>query len=322
MLEKVLRDPARAVRIRRAVVSRTVGTRQQAPVEKSLLPFKNYDYAKVLNACAENVIGYMPIPVGVAGPIRVNGNMVFLPMATTEGTLIASTSRGAKAINMGSGVKSIVTADGMTRGPVVRFPNVARAAEAKEFIDSSEGQEILYSALCTTSHHSQLQEVTVTPAGSYLYMRFKVSTGEAMGMNMASKGVERALRTLRTEHSFDDMMIVSLSGNYCTDKKAAAINWISGRGKSVVAQAVIPASIVQQNLRCSVPELVHLNTTKNLVGSALAGVSSGGFNAHAANIVTAMFLATGQDPAQNVSSSNCITMMEQYVSCEASLYST
>jgi hydroxymethylglutaryl-CoA reductase (NADPH) len=106
------------------------------------------------------------------------------------------------------------------------------------------------------------------------------------------------------------MDIVSISGNYCTDKKAAAINWIDGRGKSVVAEAMVPGHVVKSVLKTDVDSLVELNINKNLIGSAMAG-ALGGFNAHAANIVAAIFLATGQDPAQVVESSNCITIMKK-----------
>jgi hydroxymethylglutaryl-CoA reductase (NADPH) len=105
------------------------------------------------------------------------------------------------------------------------------------------------------------------------------------------------------------LQIIAISGNYCTDKKPAAINWIEGRGKSVVAEAIIPGNIVQSVLKTTVRAIVELNISKNLIGSAMAG-SIGGFNAHAANILTAVYLATGQDPAQNVESSQCITLME------------
>lgn len=97
-------------------------------------------------------------------------------------------------------------------------------------------------------------------------------------------------------------------GNYCSDKKAAAVNWIEGRGKHVVCEALIKSEIVEKVLKTSVEALVELNVLKNLAGSAMAG-SLGGFNAHASNIVSAVFLATGQDPAQNVESSHCMTMI-------------
>jgi len=126
-------------------------------------------------------------------------------------------------------------------------------------------------------------------------------------MNMISKGVERALEVIQAR--FPEMQVLALSGNYCTDKKPAAINWIEGRGKSVVAEAVVPGKVVKSVLKTTVEALCHLNIKKNLIGSAMAG-SIGGFNAHAANILTAMFLATGQDPAQNVESSMCMTLME------------
>lgn len=100
-----------------------------------------------------------------------------------------------------------------------------------------------------------------------------------------------------------------VAGNYCSDKKPAAVNWIEGRGKSVVCEAVITADVVSKVLKTTVPALVELNMLKNLTGSAIAG-ALGGFNAHAANIVSAVFIATGQDPAQNIESSHCITMME------------
>ena len=310
-LEKMLKDHKRAVYIRRGVVSRTPNTRAQAPVELSLLPFDNYNFSSVSGCCAENVIGYMPLPVGVAGPITLDGTSTFLPMATTEGTLVASTSRGCKAINAAGGVQSVAIAEGMTRAPVVRFANVVLAGKAKSFIESPRGQQVLREAFESTTRWGKLQGVTVRMAGSYLYLRFKASTGEAMGMNLVGKGVQHALTALSHDHGIQNMEIVSLSGNYCTDKKPSAINWIEGRGKSVVAEALIPAEVVQTVLKSSVDSLVKLNTSKNYVGSALAGVSAGGFNAHAANIVTAIFLATGQDAAQNIESSNCITMMEK-----------
>ena len=319
-LEKTLQDPkvmtrlqalTRAIKVRRAMVSRTPATAQTSTLlARSKLPYEHYNYELVHGACCENVIGYMPIPVGVAGPLVIDGQSYFLPMATTEGVLVASTNRGCKAINAAGGAMTMLTGDGMTRGPCVGFPTLARAGAAKIWLDSEDGEKTMKKAFNSTSRFARLQNMKTALAGTYLYIRFKTTTGDAMGMNMISKGVECALNVMAQESGFDDMSIISVSGNFCTDKKPAAVNWIDGRGKSVVAEAIIPGNIVRSVLKSDVNALVELNTSKNLIGSAMAG-SIGGFNAHAANIVTAIFLATGQDPAQNVESSNCITVMRK-----------
>ncbi|KAL8942817.1 MAG: hypothetical protein Q9216_001432 [Gyalolechia sp. 2 TL-2023] len=302
----------RAVKVRRALVSRTAATSSTTgQLERSKLPYLNYNYENVHGACCENVIGYMPIPMGAAGPLIIDGQHYYVPMATTEGVLVASTNRGCKAINAAGGALTVLTGDGMTRGPCVGFQTLARAGAAKIWLDSEEGQRMMKEAFNSTSRFARLQSMKTALAGTYLYIRFKTTTGDAMGMNMISKGVEHALDVMMKDAGFGDMAIISVSGNYCTDKKPAAINWIDGRGKSVVAEAIIPGNVVHSVLKSDVNALVELNTSKNLIGSAMAG-SIGGFNAHAANIVTAIFLATGQDPAQNVESSNCITVMRNF----------
>ncbi|KAL2199431.1 3-hydroxy-3-methylglutaryl-CoA reductase [Corynascus similis CBS 632.67] len=308
-LEKTLKDFTRAVKVRRNIISRTKATSDlTGMLAHSKLPYMNYNWAQVHGACCENVIGYMPLPVGVAGPLVIDGQSYFIPMATTEGVLVASTSRGCKAINSGGGAVTVLTADGMTRGPCVTFETLERAGAAKIWLDSEQGQSVMKKAFNSTSRFARLETMKTALAGTNLYIRFKTTTGDAMGMNMISKGVEHALSVMRSE-GFEDMNIVSVSGNYCTDKKAAAINWIDGRGKSVVAEAIIPAEVVKTVLKTDVDSMVELNVNKNLIGSAMAA-SVGGFNAHAANIVAAVFLATGQDPAQVVESANCITIMK------------
>lgn len=301
----------RAVKIRRTLVSRTPATAENSSLlEHSKLPYEDYNYENVHGACCENVVGYMPIPVGVAGPMVIDGQPYYIPMATTEGVLVASTNRGCKAINAAGGAITVLTGDGMTRGPCVGFQTLSRAGAAKLWLDSEEGQKTMRRAFNSTSRFARLQSMKTALAGTYLYIRFKTTTGDAMGMNMISKGVECALNVMAQESGFEDMSIISVSGNYCTDKKPAAINWIDGRGKSVVAEAIIPGEVIKSILKSNVDALVELNTSKNLIGSAMAG-SIGGSNAHASNIVTAIFLATGQDPAQNVESSNCITTMRK-----------
>ncbi|XP_069152366.1 3-hydroxy-3-methylglutaryl-coenzyme A reductase 3 [Solanum lycopersicum] len=300
-LESKLGDCKRAAFIRKEALQRSSG--------KSLdgLPLDGFDYESILGQCCEMPIGYIQIPVGIAGPLLLNGNEFSVPMATTEGCLVASTNRGCKAIYVSGGATSVLFRDGMTRAPVVRFGSAKRAAELKFFVEDTMNFETLSVVFNKSSRFARLQNIQCAIAGKNLYMRFSCSTGDAMGMNMVSKGVQNVLDYLQNE--YPDMDIIGISGNYCSDKKPAAVNWIEGRGKSVVCEAIIKEEVVKKVLKTEVAALVELNMLKNLTGSAMAG-ALGGFNAHASNIVSAVYLATGQDPAQNIESSHCITMME------------
>ncbi|XP_050366356.1 3-hydroxy-3-methylglutaryl-coenzyme A reductase-like [Argentina anserina] len=300
-LESKLGDCKRAASIRREALQRVTG--------KSLegLPLDGFDYESILGQCCEMPVGYITIPVGIAGPLMLDGREFSVPMATTEGCLVASTNRGCKAINLSGGASSVLLKDGMTRAPVVRFNSAKRAAELKFFMEDPANYETISMVFNKSSRFGRLQTVKCAVAGKNLYMRFCCSTGDAMGMNMVSKGVQNVLDFLQND--FPDMDVIGISGNYCSDKKPAAVNWIEGRGKSVVCEAVIKGEIVSKVLKTNVAALVELNMLKNLTGSAIAG-ALGGFNAHASNIVSAVYLATGQDPAQNIESSHCITMME------------
>ncbi|KAI4318593.1 hypothetical protein MLD38_032274 [Melastoma candidum] len=300
-LESKLGDCRRAVAIRREALQRITG--------KSLsgLPIEGFNYDSILGQCCELPVGYVQIPVGVVGPLLLDGREYTIPMATTEGCLVASTNRGCKAITMSGGASSALMKDGMTRAPVVRFGSAMRAAELKHLLENPDNFENLAAVFNKSSRFGRLQSIKCAIAGKNLYIRFTCSTGDAMGMNMVSKGVQNVLDYLQKD--FPDMDVLGISGNFCSDKKPAAVNWIEGRGKSVVCEAVIKGDVVRKVLKTSVQSLAELNMLKNLTGSAMAG-ALGGFNAHASNIVSAVYIATGQDPAQNIESSHCITMME------------
>jgi hydroxymethylglutaryl-CoA reductase (NADPH) len=300
-LETTLGDCKRAASIRREAVQRMTG--------KSLvgLALEGFDYQAILGQCCEMPVGYVQIPVGIAGPLLLDGREYSVPMATTEGCLVASTNRGCKAIHLSGGANSVLLKDGMTRAPVVRFATAQRAAKLKFFLESPQNFETLSMVFNRSSRFARLQTIKCAIAGKNLYIRFCCSTGDAMGMNMISKGVQNVLDFLQKD--FQDMDVIGISGNFCSDKKPAAVNWIEGRGKSVVCEAIISGDVVRKVLKTNVEALVELNMLKNLAGSAVAG-ALGGFNAQASNIVSAIYIATGQDPAQNVESSHCITMME------------
>ena len=301
MLEKKLGDTERAVLVRRMLYEHTL----ERPLD--LIPYTGYDYDKVFGANCEIVVGYVPLPVGIVGPLMMNNKPIYVPMATTEGCLVASTNRGCKAISAAGGCEVIVLKDAITRAPCLRFPSAMQAAAMKQWIEKTENYRMIEEAFNSTTNYGKLRSCEATVAGRNVYLRFACMSGDAMGMNMVSKGCLKAIDVLQME--FPDMVLVAISGNYCTDKKPSAVNWILGRGKSIVCEATIPEKVVKSVLKTTVHEIIESNKQKNHIGSAMAG-SIGGFNAHAANIVTAVYLATGQDPAQNVESSNCLTIME------------
>ncbi|MCL4151571.1 UNVERIFIED_CONTAM: hypothetical protein GTU68_035337, partial [Idotea baltica] len=247
---------------------------------------------QVQGTCCENVIGYVPIPVGVAGPLKVNGQEYMIPLATTEGALVASTSRGCKAISLSEdGARSFVFKNGMARGPVVELPSAEKAIEVYKWIEQDSNFALLRDAFNSTSSFARLKRIQVFPVARQLFIRFVATTGDAMGMNMVAKGTEAALSALK--EVFPELVNISISGNVCTDKKPSAINWICGRGKSVVCEATLPSSVVRSVLKTTSDKLVETNQKKNHVGSSIA-VSIGGNNAHAANIIAAIFIACGQ----------------------------
>jgi len=172
-----------------------------------------------------------------------------------------------------------------------------------EWIDNNTS--LLSSIVDTTTNHGKLTSVESFPAGRNLFIRFTFGTGDAMGMNMATIATEAICKAIEDQTG---AIMVSVSGNLCSDKKAAAINMIKGRGKSVLAETLIPKEAVEKILHASTQSIVETSVRKNLVGSSLSGTL--GANAHAANMIAALYIATGQDPAQVVSGSMTTTMCE------------
>jgi hypothetical protein len=177
----------------------------------------------------ENVVGFVPIPVGIVGPLRIDGKDFHVPMATTEGALVASTNRGCRAITEAGGATTIVTGDGMTRAPVLRMPTLQAVSRLHKWLTDPVSYGKLKAAFDSTSNYGRLKEISFHSAGRNVYLRFLSATGDAMGMNMISKAVSVALEIIKEE--FPGTRLVAVSGNVCIDKKPSAINWIKGRGK-------------------------------------------------------------------------------------------
>ena len=288
-----------------------VSERLSAVEEYSGVKLENISKNSILPEAAahncENMIGSTQIPLGYAGPVTVAGEYAFgeflVPLATTEGALIASISRGMSVINASGGSRTRVFGDYMTRAPVLRVRDLEHACQCIQWIDAHE-DEIKAAAASTTSH-GKLVKIEKYPMGRGIYLRFSFETGDAMGMNMATIASEAACRVIEEATG---AVMVSVSGNMCSDKKAAAINMIEGRGKTVVAEALIPSEIVESKLHTTAEAIVETNIRKNLIGSSMSGTL--GANAHAANMVAAFYIATGQDPAQVVGGSLTLTNCE------------
>ena len=264
------------------------------------LPYKGYDYTQSLNRNCENMVGYTRIPTGMVGPIL--GRHV--PFATTEGALVSSINRGCKLLR--DNKTTIVVEDvGMTRSPIVRCRSLHEVEELKSWITTNHDQVKIWFEL--GSNHTELLGIDFLQEGRHLHIRFRASTGDAMGMNMVSKAANDVLRHLRSQFG---VQVVSLSGNTCTDKKASAINWIKGRGKRAVMDAIISRESLIDIMRVEPEQLISLNIQKNLVGSSLAG-TLGGNNCNAANVVAGLFIALGQDAGQIGTSSYCMVNMEK-----------
>ena len=206
---------------------------EDADALASALPYGKFDfhnfYQQVLGKNCENVIGYVPIPVGFVGPLKMNGRDYNIPLATTEGALLASTNRGCRAITLSGGASSFVFNDGMTRAPVLLLPSAERACAMKEWIEDPSNFERIKAGFESTTNFGKLQRIKCSIAGRHIFLRFICTTGDAMGMNMISKGCMEALNIIRDP--FPDYELLAVSGNVCTDKKPSAVNWIEGRGK-------------------------------------------------------------------------------------------
>ncbi len=291
-------------------------SRQNTLKLTELFKINSFDVERVGSKNCENLIGSVEIPVGVAGPVgavvfsqsgtdKKTQNLEFvLPLATTEGALVASVNRGCKAINEVGGAKVWVELSGMTRAPVFKLPD---GKQARRFVNWLwENSEEIKQICESTSSHLELIGYQTWVRGRQVFVRFSFDTDQAMGMNMVTLALKQAWK--QKISLFPNAELVSLSGNMCTDKKSAVVNQLLGRGFQVQAEVFLTGKVLKEVLRTNISELTQAHTSKNLVGTNLAGSFSQ--NMHAANMVAAMFLATGQDPAHVVGGSQAQTTVE------------
>lgn len=299
-LEKEL-APLDAIRVRRKYIAQETGT------DLENIGIFSIDVDRVVKRNCENMIGAVQVPLGVAGPILVKGEYAtgnfYLPLATTEGALVASVNRGCSAITKAGGAEVRILHDGMTRSPVFAATSVVHAKQVTDWVTAHYDE--LKSAAESTTSHGKLTGMVSFVAGTSVFVRLEFDTKDAMGMNMVTIGSAKVADLISQGTG---ARLIALSGNMCTDKKPAAINGIMGRGRSAVAGVALSHSQIEQVLKTDAKTLAEVNYRKNLVGSARAG--SMGFNAHAANVVAAMFIACGQDAAHAIDGSTCITTVD------------
>ena len=252
----------------------------------------------------ENFIGCVQMPLGLAGPIHITGEYArgdfYIPMATTEGTLLASYSRGMRAISESGGVKTTVVKHSMQRAPVFLFADALQAREFGAWLVSMF--DAIKAVAETTTRSGKLCEIEQYPVANMLYTRFCYTTGDAAGQNMTSKATFAACEWIKANHPLQPRYI--LSGAIDTDKKHSAMNMIQTRGKRVIAEFTLKREVARELLRIDTEQLYRYRQIA-AVGALQAGSAYSG--AHAANGIAAMFIATGQDAANVAESHGGIT---------------
>jgi hydroxymethylglutaryl-CoA reductase (NADPH) len=193
---------------------------------------------------------------------------------------------------------------GITRAPVFRTSGIVQTRELVRWVEEHEGE--IRRRAEAESKFLRLLEIRPQAMGTTVFLRFRFSSGDAMGMNMATIACDRVIQELIEPET--GVECVSLSGNYCVDKKPAWVNFQEGRGKRVFAEVALDRNVLEKTLKTTARALVEVQYRKNLMGSIAAG--SMGFNAHYANILAALFIATGQDPAQVAESAVGVTAIE------------
>jgi hydroxymethylglutaryl-CoA reductase (NADPH) len=254
----------------------------------------------VLPGNVENFSGVAQVPIGIAGPLRINGEHAqgdfYVPLATTEGTLVASYNRGMRLLSECGGVKTTVVDDQMQRAPAFILEDALEARQFGEWVD--QHQEEICAAAQETTRSGKLTYIGQYQVGPLRYLRVNYTTGDAAGQNMTGRATLAACEWIKANYPGDAEFV--LSGAIDTDKKHSQINMLLTRGKRVVAEAVIKNDVLQRLMGVDT-KTVYDYRQIGMVGGFLAGSSYNG--AHAANGLTAIFIATGQDVA-NISESH------------------
>jgi hydroxymethylglutaryl-CoA reductase (NADPH) len=264
--------------------------------------------ASAYSRSIENFIGTVKIPVGVAGPIRVNGTHAqgdyYVPLATTEAALVASYARGARLITDAGGCSAVTISDGVSRAPAFAFRTLH---EAGQFIGwALNALPELKRVADATTRHGRLREMRVTLEGNHVYLILDFTTGDAAGQNMVTIATQAVCDHIARTCPIQPRYLF-VEANHSGDKKASAQSFITGRGRSVTADVVIPRRVVEDRLHTT-PEMMERYWKMAAVGGLLSGTI--GMQGQYANGLAALFLACGQDVACVAESAVGLTRIE------------
>jgi hydroxymethylglutaryl-CoA reductase (NADPH) len=289
-----------------AVKARLEFLKEQTGAELEHVPQYSFD-PKLTAGNVEQFIGVAQVPIGLAGPVRVNGEHAqgdfFVPLATAEGTLVASYNRGMKLVREAGGCTVTVMDDAMQRAPAFTFKSARESRAFGEWL--KENFDSIKEAAETTTKSGKLRDIEQYSASRILYTRFNYTTGDAAGQNLSGKATAAACAWITS--NYDGIEHFFLESNFATDKKSSQVNMLRTRGKRVVAECVLPNELLQKHMRTTSDVMFRARQTSNL-GGFMSGVNNNG--AHSANGITAMFIATGQDAANVAESSAAFVFAE------------
>jgi hydroxymethylglutaryl-CoA reductase (NADPH) len=266
----------------------------------------------------ENCVGTVKVPVGLAGPLRVNGRFAsgdyYLPLATTEATLVASYSRGAQLISEAGGCSALLVNERIGRAPGFAFSTLE---ECGRFVTwALAHMEAFRQIAGSTTRHGKLVDMQVTIEGNHVYLRFEFLTGDAAGQNMVTIATDTICAYIGAESPVHPQYFF-LEANLSGDKKASAQSFGAVRGKKVTAEAILPAALVRKWLRTT-PERMADYWRMGAMGSILSGTI--GAQGHFANGLAALYIACGQDAACVAESAVGVTRLEP--APDGALYAT
>jgi len=289
-----------------AAEARQAFLREQTGVTLEHVSRYSFDPA-ALPGNVEHFTGVAQVPIGIAGPLLIDGEHAqgefYVPLATAEGTLVASYNRGMKMMHEAGGVKTTILDDAMQRAPAFVFESAREARAFGEWL-TNHFVEIKQAAETTTSI-GRLRGIEQYSASRILFTRFDYTTGDAAGQNLTGEATAAACAWITS--NYEGITNFYLESNFATDKKSSQVNILRTRGKRVVAEATIPAALINEHMHTSGEKLFRARQVSNL-GGFMAGVNNNGM--HSANGIAAIFIATGQDAANVAESSAALGFSE------------